>query len=102
MAEERADQNTEQESQDTLVETLVDKVLLHMQQKLQSQEGRAHASGSLSHCNPRVLEVRVKDVASPQLPEVVFRICKVGARSSQMGQLWFQKGDMEYRYGLDF
>ena len=72
MAEERADQNTEQESQDTLVETLADKVLLHMQQKLQSQEGRAHVSGSLSHCNPRVLEVRVKDVASPQLPEVVF------------------------------
>lgn len=48
MAEERVDQNTEQESQDALVEMLADKVLLCVQQKLQSQEGRAHESGSLS------------------------------------------------------
>ena len=48
MAEERVDQNTEQESQDALVETLADRVLLRVQQKLQSQEGRAHESGSVS------------------------------------------------------
>ena len=45
MIEESSDQNTKQESQDTVVETLANKVLVHMQQKLQTQEGGAHVSG---------------------------------------------------------
>ena len=87
MAEERVDQNTEQESQDALVETLADKVLLRVQQKLQPQEGRAHESGSLSGDTSGDTSGGEPSqskgpggegksfVASPHLPEVVFRIC---------------------------
>ena len=90
MAEERVDQTTEQESQDALVlvETLADKVLLHVQQKLQSQERRAHESGSLSGDTSGGEPSQSKGpggegksiVASSQLPEVVFRICKANVR----------------------
>ena len=45
---ESSDQNTKQESQDSVVETLANKVLLHMHQKLQTQKGGAHVSGSSS------------------------------------------------------
>ena len=38
--------NQKQESQDTVVEALANKLLVHMQQKLQTQEGGAHVSGS--------------------------------------------------------
>ena len=46
MIEKSSDQNTKHESQDThVVETIANKVLVHMQQKLQTQEGGAHVSG---------------------------------------------------------
>ena len=43
-----SDHTTKQESQDTLVEALADKMLQRVQQKLRTQERGAHASGSLS------------------------------------------------------
>ena len=101
MAEERVDQNTEQESQDALVETLADRVLLRVQQKLQSQEGRAHESGSVSGDTSGGEPSQSKGpggegksfVASPQLPEVVFQICKASqAELCRTGFCSFGKG----------
>ena len=48
MTEETSDHTTEQKSQDTLVKALADKVHQWVQQKPQTQEGGAHASGSSS------------------------------------------------------
>ena len=48
MTEETSDHTTKQESQDTLVKVLADKVHQRAQQKPRTQEGRAHSSGSLS------------------------------------------------------
>ena len=105
MAEERVDQNTKQESQDALVETLADRVLLRVQQKLQSQEGRAHESGSVSGetsddtsgGEPSQSKGPGGEgksfVASPQLPEVVFQICKASqAELCRTGFCSFGKG----------
>ena len=105
MAEERVDQNTKQESQDALVETLADRVLLRVQQKLQSQEGRAHESGSVSGetsgntSGGEPLQSKGPGgegksfVASPQLPEVLFRICKASqAELSRTGNCGSETG----------
>ena len=48
MTEECSDHTTEQKSQGTLMEALVDKVHQRAQQKPRTQEGGAHVSGSLS------------------------------------------------------
>ena len=80
-------------------------MLLRVQQKLQSQEGRAHESGSLSGDTSGDTSGGEPSqskgpggegksfVASPHLPEVVFRICKASqAELCRTGNCGFGKG----------